>query len=433
MTVLSKDTQVSNPINAFPENVQQIIYNYSEAKGYPVEYFVQSFLAAASTALGRSVVLNTGNYISIGSVWCIILGSRGFTKSESLDDAFLPIRRYQFELLDKYQSELTEYEDWKSANPKSKVKPPPEPAKHTINDTTPEKLVMMLAANPKGIGMVYDEIAGFVGRFNRYNAGGDEQMFLTLFNGSSVTRDRINGASAYAKHTYLTIVGTTQPSVLKDVFFGKSGSGFFDRWLISQPDGYKKPYPNQFGINPLERKKYDHILISLLSLEFKGASYEMSYSPGSYKIINEFQKYMVDQQNETDNDDYRGILAKMEIYLHKFALLLQSISFTFGDSIEFVGEEAANGAVLLTKYFIDQAQKVRILNPIEILKDKWIDVYAALPEAGAKFDRKHFIKVAKTFGFSERAADNFLKHHGIKSETSLFFKIQHGSYSKNIF
>ncbi len=426
--------ELTHPIYAFPEHIQQIISHYSDAKGYPVEYFIQAFLGAASTALGRSVTLNTGNYTAIGSLWCIILGKRGYTKSEPLDDAFKPIRKYQFELLDRHKGEMDEWAEFRAKNPKSKLDPPPEPCKHVINDTTPEKLVIMLSVNPKGIGMVYDEIAGFVGRFNRYNAGADEQMYLTLFNGSSVMRDRMSGQSAFARHTYLTIIGTTQPSVLKNVFFDKSESGFFDRWLITQPDGFKKQYPNQFGVNPLEEQKYSYILNTLLKIPYvEDNDFKMQYNTGSYQIINEFQRYMIDEQNETDNDDYRGILAKMEIYLHKFALLLQAIIFTHTNEIEYVSTEAAEGAVILIKYFIDQAQKVRVLNPIEQLKNEWPEIYRQLPSPGLNFSRNEFVKKCADFGLKESVADKFLRVNADRSEKLLFYKVKQGYYTKNLF
>lgn len=427
-------SEIQHPINAFPEEVQKILCHYSEAKGYPLEYFIQGFLGAVSTSLGRSVTLNTGSFTAIGSVWCIILGKRGYTKSEPLDDAFKPIRRYQFTLLDKHKSEMDEYHEYKANNPKSKLESPPEPTKHTINDTTPEKLVMMLAANPKGIGMVYDEIAGFVGRFNRYSAGADEQMYLTLFNGSSVMRDRMNGASAFAKHTYLTIIGTTQPSVLKEMFSSKTESGFFDRWLITQPDGFKKQYPNNFGINPVEEAKYSAILYSLLGIGFdEENTFQMQYTAESYLIVNTFQKFMIDEQNITDNDDYRGILAKMEIYIHKFALLLQAINFTYYNQISTVSNEAAEGAVILTKYFIDQAQKVRLQNPIEQLKNEWPEIFRQLPGHGVNFTRNEFVKKCGEFGLGESIADKFLRGNSARSETTLFFKVKQGCYTKNLF
>lgn len=429
--------EIQHPINAFPEYVQNIIYHYSEAKGYPIEYFIQGFLAAASTAVGRSVTLNTGNFTAIGSLWCIILGKRGFVKSEPLSDAFKPIKKRQFEIYAKHSQEKEEFEEYKATHPKAKVRPLPDPEKIVLSDTTPEKLVMILAENPKGCGMVYDEIAGFVGRFNRYNSGADEQMFLSLFNGDTILRDRMNGGNAYAKHSFLTIVGTTQPSVLRDVFFNKAGSGFFDRWLITQPDNMVKQYPNQFGINPVEESKYNFIINRLLALQYDEHNLnQMTYNPESFKLLNAFQCEMIDIQNATDSEDLRGVLAKMEIYLHKFALILQCIEYALsGDVFDLskVSSESAAGAVILTKYFTDQAQKVRIMSPVERLKDKWIDIYKSLPEHGVKFDRKQFIKICGAYDIQSRAADNFLKEHGVRSEDSLLFKIGHGIYTKNLF
>lgn len=426
-----------HPINAFPVYIQEIINHYSDSKGYTIEFFIQAFLAATSASLGRSVTLNTGNYTSIGLVWCIILGKRGFVKSEPLDDAFAPIKKYQFEIYSKHNTDTEELKEYIANNPKAKVTELPQPKKVLLSDTTPEKLVMILAENPKGCTIVYDEIAGFVRRFNRYNSGADEEMYLSLFNGGNISRDRINGNSAFAKNSYLTIIGTTQPSVLKEVFSGKSESGFFDRWLITRPDNVKKQYPNQFGIDPVEEAKYDNLLRRLLHIEYDELNFnQMTYTVDSYKIINDYQRHLIDEENDTDNEDYRGILAKIEIYLHRFALLLQSLQYAIsGDILDLykVCPESANGAVILAKYFINEAMKVRVSTPVELLKDKWIDIYKSLPEHGTKFDRKTFIKICGVHEIKDRAADNFLREHGMRSEMSLFFKVGHGIYTKNLF
>lgn len=429
--------QIKHPINAFPLYVQEIINHYSEAKGYPIEWFIQSFLGAASTAMGRSLTLNTGNYTSIANLWCIILGKKGFNKSEPLKDAFKPVRKYQIEMLKIWQAQFDELEEYKANNPKAKVAELPKAKKVVLSDVTPEKLVMILADNPKGCGMVYDEIAGFVGRFNRYSSGSDEQMFLSLFNGDSITRDRMSGADAYAEHSYLTIIGSTQPSVLKDVFSGKSASGFFDRWLISRPDSVVKPYPNLFGINPVEEGKYTELLYRLLRLEYQpDYNEQMTYTAESGKLIRDYQCEIINVENATDDDELRGILAKMEIYLHKFALICQMIEYAVsGDFIDMkhVSVNSANGAIILTEYFIAEAKKVRVATPEMLLKDQWNDVYAALPSHGVTFDRKQFLKICSVFKFGESAADKFLKEHGLRSETSLLYKVKHGVYTKNLF
>lgn len=426
--------QVTHPINAFPEYIQEIINHYSESKGYPIEWFMQSFLGAASTAMGRSLTLNAWGYTSIANLWCIILGKKGFNKSEPLKDAFKPVRKFQFEILKQWNAQNEELQEYKANNPKAKVNELPNAKKIIISDVTPEKLVMILAENPKGCGMVYDEIAGFVGRFNRYSSGSDEQMFLSLFNGEGISRDRMSGTDAYTEHSYLSIIGSTQPQVLKEVFFGKSASGFFDRWLISRPDGVVKPYPNFFGIDPLFEGRYEALLYNLLRLEY--SEEQMTYTAESGKIIREYQSKIIDIENATDDDELRGILAKMEIYLHKFALILQMLRYGITGNfldLKHVSQDSAKGAIILTEYFISEAKKVRVATPEMVLKDKWTDVYKALPSHGVTFDRKQFLKICAVYEFSESAADKFLKEHGLRSESSLLFKVKHGVYTKNLF
>lgn len=437
---LIKQDEIVHPINAFPEPLQEIINHFSEAKGYPHEYYITAVLGAFSTALGRSVTLSTGNYTAIGSVWAAIVGKKGFTKSEPQADAFRPIKKAQAVLYKRWMNERIEWEQFKIDNPKAKVAELPMHPIYVLNDVTPEALVITLANNPKGCGIVYDELAGFIGRFDRYKSGADEEMFLSLFNGDGINRTRVQSLSnAYIENSFLTIIGTIQPAVLRAVFFGKSESGFFDRWLICCPDNVKKQYPNQYGVDPNMEKRYSYYINKLLNFEYEDRDEcLMTYTPESYRIINEYQCQIIDEENETLNDDYRGVLAKIEIYLHRFALLLQCIEFACSNDTNWnliykVSERSANGSVTLCKYFVSEAMKARILNPVEQLKDNWVDIYDALPNHGKSFDRLYFIKVCDKFGIAPRRADTFLKDNSDRSENKLFYKVKHGEYNKNLF
>lgn len=432
-------SEILSPINAFQPKMQEIINHYSQVKGYPAEYFITGLLSAASTAMGRSVTLSTGNYTAIGIIWAAIVGKPGVIKSEALTDAFKPLKSVQFEYFRQHALDTAELEARKASNPKDKTELA-EPRKFLLSDITPEALSMTLAANPKGCGILYDELAGFVGRFNRYNSGADEQMFLSLFNGDTIIRTRVNGhGNAAVKNTFVTIAGTIQPSVMKKVFADKADSGFFDRWLLSYPDNLKKQYPNAFGVNSKIEEQYQSVIEKLLSLDYDEFGLQsMVYNSDSFAIISKYQCELIDTQNETENDNYRSILAKMEIYLHRFSLLLQCIiyaseKYTDPLDLNFVSVDAANGAIILTEYFISEANKMRIIDPVEYLKDVWIDIYKALPSHGKNFDRSHFVKVCEKFGKKQRQADNFLKENAEHSEYKLFFKVNHGLYTKNIF
>lgn len=436
---LKTETQI-DPINAFPVEIQEIIDHYATYKGYPHEFFITAMLAAASTALGRSVILRSGPYEVVGIIWAATIAKPGLNKSAAQTDAFRPIKNAQFEILKSHERELTQLEEIKRNNPKDKTELP-DPEKFLLSDITPEALSIVLSKNPKGCGIVYDELSGFVGRFNRYNAGADEQMFLSLFNGDTILRTRVNShGNAAIKQSFLSIIGTIQPDVMKRVFADKADSGFFDRWLMCYPQDIKKPYPMNYTINPIIQNRYDSIIHRLLLLTYDGYNFtEMNYCAESYNIIYKYQCSLVDIQNATDKNSERAILAKMEVYLHRFSLLIQSLIYASNgihadpSFLNTVSVEAANGAIILCEYFINEAHKMRIQNPDDLLKDQWVDIYKALPSHGNKFDRLQFIKICDKFGVKARQADNFLKANADRSEEKLLFKISHGVYTKNLF
>lgn len=432
---------ITNPINAFPEKLQEILAHYSETRGYPVEFFITGVLSACSTAIGRSVTLNTGNFKSIAIIWAAIVAKPGINKSASLEDAFEPVNEYQDRIWRQWFIDKQDFEEMKRNNPKDKTELY-NPQLCILSDITPEALSISLSNNPKGCAIVYDELAGFVGRFNRYNSGADEQMFLSLFNGGGINRVRMKSeTNAYIKNSFLTIVGTIQPAIIKQVFSGKSDSGFFDRWLLCFPDNIVKQYPNSIGLDNIIRSSYHNIVSRLLQLSYNpDAIVEAGYTESSYKIVNDYQKSIIDIQNSSDNDSERALLSKMEVYLHRFALIIKMIELACNDDVNWITEDwkdisdsAAKGAVILTEYYITQAKQLRLQSPVESLKDQWKDIYEALPGPGIAFDRAKFINICAKFDIKTRRADVFLKDNSERSESKLFNKVSHGTFTKNLF
>jgi hypothetical protein len=223
---------------------------------------------------------------------------------------------------------------------------------------------------------------------------------------------------------------------VESVFAGKSDSGFFDRWLISYPENIKKQYPQPTSLDPTIMGRYQFLIDNLMGIGFKDINtpYRIKYTDSSYKIVNTFQRSLIDYENETEDDRERSILAKMEIYLHRFALLLHVVEWAYAKSVpvdfEYVTDNAANGAVILAKYFLNEAYKVRVKPSSESLKGVWKVIYDQLPEPNIEFDRNHFSKICLSHKVSQRAADNFLKQNSDKGDNKLFIKVRHGVYAK---
>src|SRR5690606_38476351 len=103
----SEDLKTQFPVDAFPNKIQQIIRHYVDIKGYPDSYLGVGILTALGISIGNSYVLNTVNgYQAKGNIFAVVIGRRGFNKSEALEDAFRPIEVFTSELYREYQRQM---------------------------------------------------------------------------------------------------------------------------------------------------------------------------------------------------------------------------------------------------------------------------------------------------------------------------------------
>jgi len=99
---------------------------------------------------------------------------------------------------------------------------PPRPRVIAM-DTTTEELQRMLGEAPRGLLYVRDELAGWLGAFDRYNgAGADRAFFLECWNGGAYVCDRVryHGEPIRIEHAALAIVGGMVPDRLRKVLAG---------------------------------------------------------------------------------------------------------------------------------------------------------------------------------------------------------------------
>jgi hypothetical protein len=107
------------------------------------------------------------------------------------------------------------------------------------NDPTIEKVAEILAASPRGLLLHRDELAAFIGSFDRYSGGkggGDRAAWLESWNAKSKTIDRVSRPEPIMVRRFgLSIVGTIQPDRLADIVSGHD-DGLAVRFLWTFPD-----------------------------------------------------------------------------------------------------------------------------------------------------------------------------------------------------
>jgi hypothetical protein len=105
-------------------------------------------------------------------------------------------------------------------SPPADAEEPPPPARPRLvaMDCSTEELQRLLADAPRGLLYVRDELAGWLGGFDRYSGcGADRAFFLECWNGGAYVCDRVryHGAPIRIEHATLAIVGGMVPDRLR--------------------------------------------------------------------------------------------------------------------------------------------------------------------------------------------------------------------------
>lgn len=431
----SEELKKQFPINAFPLSLQKIINHYVEIKGYPSDYLCTGILTAIGIAIGNSHVLHTVNgYEAKSNLFAVIIGRRGFNKSEALTDAFRPIEKFTNALYKEFQNELKSFS--KIPEKERKEMNPPFFGKPILSDVTSEATAQQLSKYPKGCGIIVDELAGFLKSFDQYRKkGSDEQFYLSAWSNKPISIDRATKDPIRITAPFLSIIGTTQPGVADQVFYGKEETGFLDRWLICYPDRLTKRYPSSDSVNPAIESRYESILNKLLHIYYEEDSVasEVRYTPDSWRIIYDYICKSTDiENNPVTTATEGGIRSKMDIYIHRFCLILQLASYACGETSvkDKIEPETALNATRLADYFYLQAEKKRITERSELLPPQWKDVFDMLPNHGMHFTTAEFINLTDKMNIPERSAKRFLKDNSDNYGNGILTRIRHGIYAK---
>ena len=94
----------------------------------------------------------------------------------------------------------------------------PRRVRFMMQDVTNEAVHRILSENPRGLILMYDELAGWVKNFNRYNSGSESEFWMSVFNHKVAMSDRKSSQSGvFIRNPFLCVIGTIQPKVLTDL------------------------------------------------------------------------------------------------------------------------------------------------------------------------------------------------------------------------
>lgn len=411
------------PLEVFPDAVQELIHNAKRTVGYNEDYFSAGILSVCATAIGNSIHLYNGTYKSKPIFWLSIIGTKGDGKTHLLNFAKKPIEQKDDQTYLEYKSELEGYEQ-KDKDARGKK---PKYAKFILKDFTPEKLAESLEYNEKGILIFRDELMGWINSFDQYKKGGDQQMYLELFNGNELTVDRITKEPIRITETNVNILGGMQPEKVKQFANnGRDDDGFLERFLFVYPPNLKPHLFTGEDISEVHKDNYNRLIHTLLEAP-----------PQTIKVntstIEIYKSWQHQKAKECFNDKVeRALQAKMQTYVWRLALVVemmqQAVTGNFNTDLK---DESLDKAIRLVEYFRLNALKVhdKIMsrNPLDDLSAQQQELYKELP---FEFKRSDVLPLFEQKDLSIRTADRLFKNEKLFDSYQTSKDLKAGNYRK---
>lgn len=154
-----------------------------------------------------------------------------------------------------------------------------------VQDATVEKLCVLMAARPRGMLLLLDELGVLLGGFGRYKSGAgqaDRAFYNTAYQGSPYSVHRISRDTVDLECAALSVVGNATPDIIKGLTGDGGGSdGLAERFLYLWPD--PRPYAAPSIVRPPFAPAAEHRLAGAYRrLATLPSSYSMGLEPSAF-------------------------------------------------------------------------------------------------------------------------------------------------------
>ncbi|MDZ4818454.1 MAG: DUF3987 domain-containing protein, partial [Planctomycetota bacterium] len=274
------------PTHILPEPLSTFVSAGAKAIGCDPTYIALPLLVVLAAAIGNTRRLRLKNSWTVPSIlWATIVGESGSSKSPAFGLVMRPIKarqetafREHAAAMQAYEADLVLYEMDKAAWVRGKVvgEPPTPPiapvaTRFYVGDTTIEAIAPLLLENPRGLLLARDELAGWLGSFDRYSSGkgGDASTWLSMQLGEGITVDRKSGKprTIYVPQACVSICGGIQPGILHRALGTEHReSGLAARLLLCCPPRMPKQW-TESDVDPELEVEFGRLLDRLYQLQ----------------------------------------------------------------------------------------------------------------------------------------------------------------------
>ena len=392
------------PIEIFPVNLRDVLLKISAERKFPLDYLCGSVLWVQSVLIGSGSYLVTSLGKTYANIYMMLVGVQGANKSAPLAWSTEFLHSLDDAALEKLEKELPEYE---AALARGEHPEKPVARRFLVDASTPEALFKVLRENPAGVGQCSDEIVKAIKDLGRYAKTNDEEVYLRLFNGQTMTVDRATHQDVlHVASPYFCLCGTIQNQTFNRVFnVSRVENGLLARFIevVHYEEGALL-----WNLNDDLPSDLDDIYeLFLRSMLIRRDEIDLK-KPLKYSLSDKAKGILQSWQNahEIKIENYgreidRATFRKIQIYVLKFALIIQvmwDVEYEAENPDRIVGETAANLATVLADYFYRNAKDMARSVYVRTLSQKENEVYEALP---SEFASEQGLTIAKKHGLGK--------------------------------
>lgn len=228
------------PRGSLPDVLERWSRSEARRKGVSEAFAAAAAVAVVAGAIGNGLTIqprriDTGWRVP-SALWISLVDQPGSGKSPVIAAALKPLNELDAERRKAAAAQAKLEQAARAAEPKGRKGPlvaKPVP-RSLVDNTTMEKLVSLLAENPRGLLQKPDELASLFGALGAYKKSGegDRGQLLRLYDGGSITVDRQGSGTTHAENALLSILSGTQPDRIGKVARDLGSDGMLQRFLF---------------------------------------------------------------------------------------------------------------------------------------------------------------------------------------------------------
>jgi hypothetical protein len=377
------------PIQLLPKQIAAYVQDVAERMSCPVDFPAIAAMVALASALGSRVCCKpnaNGTWVVPAGAWGMAVSPPSAIKSPPLSEMLRPLYEMDKKGTEQYRAELEHYQiakgiydnavkvAIKNGVPPVGLTAPIEPTmtRYVVNDSTYEMLVAIAAANPNGFLIWRDELVGWFHSLNKENQKEARGLYLTGWSGTEgYATDRVGRGHVRADRVNLSLLGTIQPNVLRQIVHDAVAGGSTDDGLVARFQFAVYPDPLKTFVkvdrNPdwASMQHYASLIKQLVTIDpasvgasvgLDGLAY-LPFDAAAQQIFDEWRQALEDRIRNPDSEEHPAMLAHLGKYRSLFPKLALVLHLAAGHSGP-IGTNAAQRAVVWTAYLEAHARRI---------------------------------------------------------------------------